>query len=188
MVVLSPVLTDCSAVETTVHAIRQLISLLPSCNDEVKMLAADCLASLAHMRAGLPTTIVAAGGIDFLIQNLFTPNKPVSFVFFRIFDMEVLFSPCNFSEAVLAARNTMILSQSMKNEKLICFSFKSELMRFSLSRLFHSSPTVVRLCISMWWMEKTQGSFLQQFFFFDEIHHFYSHPAMKPAHWNSALI
>eukprot|EP00117_Sycon_ciliatum_P047488 scpid3152/ scgid33921/ Ankyrin and armadillo repeat-containing protein len=73
VVVVSPILHGADQVSLAVEAIRHLVDLLDDENDEVQMLAADCLASLVHTRAGIPATVVKAGGVDALLKNLTSP-------------------------------------------------------------------------------------------------------------------
>ena len=78
VVVVSPILRGVDNVCMSVDAIQHLISLLGDNCEEVQMLAADCLASLAHTRSGIPCTIVHAGGVQALLVALASPVVAVS--------------------------------------------------------------------------------------------------------------
>ena len=77
IVVLSKLLTGIRGVEATVRGIKLLVGLCSSDVEQSKVLSAEFLASLAHSRGGLPDTIVMAGALDPLIENLLSGNGPV---------------------------------------------------------------------------------------------------------------
>ena len=77
IVVLSKLLVGVRSADATVRGIRLLISLLNSHIEQTKVLSAEFIASLAHSRGGIPTTILMAGVLDPLMRNLRTGNGPV---------------------------------------------------------------------------------------------------------------
>ena len=77
IVVLSKLLVGMRSADATVRGIRLLISLLNSHIEQTKVLSAEFIASLAHSRGGIPTTILMAGVLDPLMRNLRTGNGPV---------------------------------------------------------------------------------------------------------------
>jgi ankyrin repeat protein len=77
IVVLSKLLVGVGSADATVRGIRLLISMLSSHIEQTKVLSAEFIASLAHSRGGIPTTILMAGVLDPLMRNLRTGNGPV---------------------------------------------------------------------------------------------------------------
>lgn len=79
VVVMAPMLRGVDDVCLSVDAIKHLIGLLGDKREEVQMLAADCLASLARTRDGIPSTIVLAGGLHALLKSLMSPVVSVGY-------------------------------------------------------------------------------------------------------------
>lgn len=77
IVVLSKLLSGIRDVEAAVQGIKLLVKLCSSDTEQTKVLSAEFLGSLAHSAGGIPNTIVMAGGLDPLIQNLKSGNGPV---------------------------------------------------------------------------------------------------------------
>ena len=77
IIVLSKLLVGVRSADATVRGIRLLIHLLNSHIEQTKVLSAEFIASLAHSRSGIPTTILMAGVLDPLMRNLRTGNGPV---------------------------------------------------------------------------------------------------------------
>ena len=69
-VVLAKVISGPGEIAVAIRGLETLILLLTSQLDESRILAGDFLASLAHTRAGIPSAIVAAGGVKLLLSNL----------------------------------------------------------------------------------------------------------------------
>ena len=77
IVVLSKLLTGIRDTEAAVQGIKLLVELCSSDIEQSKVLSAEFLASLAHSRGGIPNTIIMAGALDPLMQNLQSGNGPV---------------------------------------------------------------------------------------------------------------
>ena len=78
IVVLAKLLTGIRDVDAAVQGIKLLVQLCGALESEqTKVLSAEFLASLAHSKGGIPNTIVMAGALEPLIQNLNSGNDPV---------------------------------------------------------------------------------------------------------------
>lgn len=77
VVILSKLLTGVRAVDIAVMGIRLLVRLLDSDIESTKVQSAEFIASLAHSRGGIPDTLVMAGVLEGLMNNLATGNGPV---------------------------------------------------------------------------------------------------------------
>ena len=77
VVLLSKLLTGVCAVDIAVMGIRLLVSLLDSDIESTKIQSAEFIASLAHSTGGIPDTLVLAGVLEGLMNNLATGNGPV---------------------------------------------------------------------------------------------------------------
>lgn len=76
VVVLAKLLSGIRDVEAMVRGIRLLVELCSSEAEQTKVLSAEFLASLAHSSGGIPNTIIMAGALDPLLENLRSGNGP----------------------------------------------------------------------------------------------------------------
>lgn len=78
VVVLSRIIPDEEQALSSATGIKLLVDLLQdSQSDQILALAADCIARLAHTRAGVPAAIIAINAIDFLSKLLLHPAEQV---------------------------------------------------------------------------------------------------------------
>lgn len=78
VVVLSRIIPDEEQALSSATGIKLLVDLLQdSQSDQILSLAADCIARLAHTRAGVPAAIVAIGAVDYLTKLLLSPAEQV---------------------------------------------------------------------------------------------------------------
>ena len=77
-VILAKVLKGPGELKVTIRGLETLISLLYSKSEESQIVSADCLASLAHTRAGISAAITAAGGVKLLLKKLGSPVEAIS--------------------------------------------------------------------------------------------------------------
>ncbi|KAF6031041.1 ANKAR [Bugula neritina] len=70
IVVLARVIMDRDQVSLTAEGVTSLVELLKSKTDNVVILSASLLSSLAHTRAGIPDAMVTSGAVDVLIEHL----------------------------------------------------------------------------------------------------------------------
>ena len=77
LVVLSKLLTGISDAEAVVKGIKVLVELLGSEVEATQVLSAEFIACLAHSGPGIPETVVMAGALDVLVNNLTSGSGPV---------------------------------------------------------------------------------------------------------------
>ncbi|KAK6172108.1 hypothetical protein SNE40_018060 [Patella caerulea] len=77
VVVLARVIVDVDQVVLTARGITLLVEKLKSKDNNVTVLAASLLSSLAHTRAGIPDAMITTGAIDLLIEHLYSSNDQV---------------------------------------------------------------------------------------------------------------
>ncbi|RUS75422.1 hypothetical protein EGW08_016801 [Elysia chlorotica] len=78
VVILARIIPDEEQAKSSAAGIKLLVDLLQdSQSDEVLALAADCIASLAHTRAGVAAAIVAINAVDHLCQMLLSEAEQV---------------------------------------------------------------------------------------------------------------
>ncbi len=77
VVVLSKLLVGIRSVDIAVKGLRLLTDLLTSEMESIKVQSAEFIASLAHTGAGIPDTLVMAGALEKLMQNLLSGSGPV---------------------------------------------------------------------------------------------------------------
>lgn len=78
VVVLSRIIPDEEQAQSSAAGIKLLVDLLQdSQSHQMLSLAADCIARLAHTRAGVPAAIVAIDAIDYLTNLLLSPAEVV---------------------------------------------------------------------------------------------------------------
>ncbi|XP_018672731.2 ankyrin and armadillo repeat-containing protein isoform X1 [Ciona intestinalis] len=75
LVILARVVTMTTVVDASAKGIIELVKLLDSADDNVIILAAEYIASLAHTRAGVPDAIVQLGTVPKLVKNLESANQ-----------------------------------------------------------------------------------------------------------------
>jgi len=68
---------DEDQVYLTARGVTLLVEKLDHEDDNVIVLAASLLSSLAHTRAGIPDAMVTTGAIDYLVEKLSSPNDQV---------------------------------------------------------------------------------------------------------------
>ncbi|XP_056008070.1 ankyrin and armadillo repeat-containing protein-like isoform X2 [Ostrea edulis] len=102
IVVLARVIVDQDQVMLTARGVTLLVERLQSKEDNVIVLAASLLSSLAHTRAGIPDAMVTSGAIDILVDKLSSPNDQVrgacavalGYLTFNRTAARILFSAC----------------------------------------------------------------------------------------------
>lgn len=77
IVVLARVIVGNDQVSLTARGITQLVRLLGSREENIVILCASLLSSLAHTRAGIPDAMVTSGAIEALVSRLTSANKLV---------------------------------------------------------------------------------------------------------------
>nr|CAB3221644.1 ankyrin and armadillo repeat-containing protein [Phallusia mammillata] len=75
LVVLARVVTSLPLVEASARGVILLVNALDDVRDEVVVMAADYLASLAHTRAGVPDAIVTCEAVPKLLEKLNSSDK-----------------------------------------------------------------------------------------------------------------
>nr|XP_026696049.1 ankyrin and armadillo repeat-containing protein isoform X3 [Ciona intestinalis] len=75
LVILARVVTMTTVVDASAKGIIELVKLLDSDDDNVTILAAEYIASLAHTRAGVPDAIVQLGTVPKLVKKLKSANQ-----------------------------------------------------------------------------------------------------------------
>nr|XP_022304703.1 ankyrin and armadillo repeat-containing protein-like isoform X2 [Crassostrea virginica] len=102
IVVLARVIVDQDQVMLTASGVTLLVKKLHSTEDNVIVLAASLLSSLAHTRAGIPDAMVTSGAIDVLVDKLSSQNDQVrgacavalGYLTFNRTAARILFSAC----------------------------------------------------------------------------------------------
>ncbi|XP_065929233.1 ankyrin and armadillo repeat-containing protein isoform X4 [Magallana gigas] len=102
IVVLARVIVDQDQVMLTARGVTLLVEKLHSTEDNVIVLAASLLSSLAHTRAGIPDAMVTTGAIDVLVEKLSSRNDQVrsacavalGYLTFNRTAARILFSAC----------------------------------------------------------------------------------------------
>ncbi|XP_061167170.1 ankyrin and armadillo repeat-containing protein-like [Saccostrea echinata] len=102
IVVLARVIVDQDQVNLTARGVTLLVEKLHSKEDNVIVLAASLLSSLAHTRAGIPDAMVTSGAIDILVDKLSSRNDQVrsacavalGYLTFNRTAARILFSAC----------------------------------------------------------------------------------------------
>lgn len=100
--VLARVIVDQDQVMLTARGVTLLVEKLHSTEDNVIVLAASLLSSLAHTRAGIPDAMVTTGAIDVLVEKLSSQNDQVrsacavalGYLTFNRTAARILFSAC----------------------------------------------------------------------------------------------
>ena len=77
IVVLARVIVDQDQVILTARGVTYLVEKLHSTDDNVIVLAASLLSSLAHTRAGIPDAMVTTGALEVLMERLSSDNEQV---------------------------------------------------------------------------------------------------------------
>ena len=77
LAVLSKMLTGIGDAEAVVRGIKMLVELLSSEVEATQVLSAEFIACLAHSGPGIPETVVMAGALDVLVNNLTSGSSPV---------------------------------------------------------------------------------------------------------------
>ncbi|XP_045192048.2 ankyrin and armadillo repeat-containing protein-like [Mercenaria mercenaria] len=78
VVVLSKIIPDEEQALSSATGIKLLVDLLQdSQSDQILALASDCIARLAHTRAGVPSAIIAINAVEFLTKLLLHPAEQV---------------------------------------------------------------------------------------------------------------
>ncbi|GFO39289.1 ankyrin and armadillo repeat-containing protein [Plakobranchus ocellatus] len=78
VVILARIIPDEEQAKSSAAGIKLLVDLLQdSRSEEVQALAADCVASLTHTRAGVAAAIVAINAVDHLCQMLLSEAEQV---------------------------------------------------------------------------------------------------------------
>lgn len=99
---LARVIVDQDQVMLTARGVTLLVEKLHSTEDNVIVLAASLLSSLAHTRAGIPDAMVTTGAIDVLVEKLSSQNDQVrsacavalGYLTFNRTAARILFSAC----------------------------------------------------------------------------------------------
>ncbi|GAB1601052.1 hypothetical protein Ahia01_000383400 [Argonauta hians] len=106
IVVLARVITGCSCVTLTATGVTILVETLQSQDDDVVILAASLLSSLAHTRAGITDAMVTVGALQYLIEKLTSSTNCQVSSAIAVTLGYLTFNPTAFRHLLTACRNT----------------------------------------------------------------------------------
>lgn len=162
--VLARVIVDQDQVMLTARGVTLLVEKLHSTEDNVIVLAASLLSSLAHTRAGIPDAMVTTGAIDVLVEKLSSRNDQVrsacavalGYLTFNRTAARILFSACRNTPGLYKkldenigknAKISQEFVQDFKRAKIV--GLPSQWFVLNSCLCLHSSVWIVTTCIAL---------------------------------------